>query len=267
MKIDLHTHSIYSDGLDNIETLLDNAKRANVSVMALTDHDNVDGVEEAIKKSSNYGIKVIAGIELTTIYKNETVHVVGLFKDDIIPHKIKEYSISMKEIRYQRAMKMLEDIKTIYNVEVNFNILDNLNIITRGNMIQILLESNENMTYDEACFYISKESKAYIRVSKLELSEGLKLLKDSNCLSILAHPVLIDENILPEILTHSFDGIEARYPKNKQGDEEKLTAIAKERNMFISAGSDYHGDLGHADIGTCCLNYNEYEIILKKMEE
>jgi predicted metal-dependent phosphoesterase TrpH len=79
MKVDLHNHSIYSDGLYSIEELLKIAKDNSIDVMALTDHDSCYGCMEAISLGLKYNITVIPGIELSTVYNGESVHIVGLF--------------------------------------------------------------------------------------------------------------------------------------------------------------------------------------------
>lgn len=267
MKIDLHNHSTYSDGLYDVDGLLKYAKENNIKIMALTDHDTIDGVSEAMLKSKAYGIKVIPGIELTTEYKNEPVHIIGLFKNNIVPNSVQEYSSYMKKLRKDRAIQMLEGIKEIYKINVDFSLAKDMNVITRGNLLQIILKSNPSIDEASALKYVSKDSKAYIGIKRFNVSEGLNYLKENNCITILAHPTLIKQENLEEVLAYPFDGIEARYPKNKLGEEEVFTNIAISRNMFISAGSDFHGDISHADIGTCVLSIEEYEKIKKKLEE
>ncbi|MBQ9124986.1 MAG: hypothetical protein IJY14_04755 [Acholeplasmatales bacterium] len=95
--------------------------------------------------------------------------------------------------------------------------------------------------------------------------EGINLARRANCVVIFAHPCLLkkQENV-EKILQYGFDGIEARYPSRKNNEEE-LTKLAKKYNLFISAGSDCHGDSTHADIGTCTLNEEEFKVIAEKL--
>ena len=258
MKIDLHNHTNNSDGVLTEEELLIRAKNNNVNIMALTDHDSVFGCDKIYELSAKYGVKIIKGLELSTYYKKEPVHIVCLFKDNIIPKEMLEFSINNDNNRRNRAIKMMKNIEDIYGLKVDIEALLNENkIITRANMLRNVAKCN-NMTYDEASFYISNDSKAYIPSSKLSVKDGLKIAKDAGCLTILAHPCLLSKEAFDEIIGYGFDGIEVRYPSNKPGDEDKFKEYAKKYNLLISAGSDCHGDSTHADIGTSTLTYEEF---------
>lgn len=265
MKIDLHNHTNNSDGVLSEEELLIKAKENNVDIMALTDHDSVFGCDKIYELSSKYGVKIIKGLELSTYYKKEPVHIVCLFKDNIIPQGMLDFSITNDNNRRNRAVKMMKNIEEIYGLKVDIEALLKENkIITRANMLRNVAKCN-NMTYDEASFYISNDSKAYIPSSKLSVKDGLKIAKDAGCLTILAHPCLLSNEAYNEVVTYGFDGIEVRYPSNKEGDEEKFINDAKKYNMVISAGSDCHGDSTHADVGTSTLDYHEFLPIAKKL--
>ncbi len=267
MKIDLHNHTTYSDGVWSVEELLKNAQKQNVDVLALTDHDSVFGCLEFIELAKKYNINAIAGMELSTFHKGENVHIICLFKKNKIPSAIEDFAKKVYETRKTRALKMLQNIKNIYNLKIDADaLLKSGTMITRGNMLRNVMICN-NMTIKEAEFYISNDSKAYIPSSKLSTIDGLKLIKENNGIAILAHPCLMKYEIVKEVLEFGFDGIEIRYPKNKIGDEEKFSKLAKDYGLFISAGSDCHGDKTHAMVGTSTLNDYEYEVIKKKLEK
>ena len=98
MRIDLHNHTKYSDGIYTPEELINIAIEQNVDCFAITDHDSVFGCDEIQDLSKKYNINVISGMELSTYYKGEPVHIVCLFKDNIVPQKLLEFSINrMKE--------------------------------------------------------------------------------------------------------------------------------------------------------------------------
>lgn len=264
MKIDLHNHTNHSDGVFTPRELIAEAKRQNVDVFALTDHDNVFGIEEIKKEIKDFNdIYVIPGIELSTFYKGENVHIVCLFKNGIIPDSMYEFSLKNKENRKTRAIKMMNNIKEIYGLKIDMDLLFSTGeVITRGNMLRNLVIAN-NMSFEEAKFYISSDSKAYIPSSKLETKDGLALAKAANAVCIFAHPCLVKREYIDEILSFGFDGIEVYYPANKLGDEEYFKAKAKEYDLMWSAGSDCHGDKSHANIGTCYLNEEEFKPLAK----
>ena len=95
MKIDLHNHSKYSDGVLSVKELLNLAKEKKIDIMGLTDHDSVFGVDEAYTYGKEVGVKVLKGMELSTFHKGQTVHIVCYFKNNVIPKELYEFSQNM----------------------------------------------------------------------------------------------------------------------------------------------------------------------------
>ena len=265
MRADLHSHSIYSDGKYTLRNLVKHAKERNIDVLALTDHDTVLGDEEIIKYGEEFNVKIIKGIELTCKHKNRTVHIVGLFKNNIVPKKIYEYSVNKDLTRRNRAINMSNKLIENYNLKIDIDeLLNNNRIITRKNILDHIMAKN-NLSYDEAKFYVSHDSLAYIPSEKLEAIDGIKLLHENNAIAILAHPCLIsDHNVMLEVVDMPFDGIEAKYA-NIKNDYEYYKNMAIKNNFFISAGSDFHGDKSHGDIGDVYLEGEEVTQVLNKL--
>ena len=262
MKIDLHNHTFYSDGKYSPKELVLRAKRNGVDVFALTDHDSVFGCDEIEEIAKDYGIKVIKGLELSTYYKGESIHIVALFKNNIIPEKLKEFSYLHLEKRKSRAIVMMEKIKEIYGLNMDIeDLVNNSKVITRANMLHHLMKYN-NMTREEAVPYISSKSKAYIPSTKMSVADGLKMLRETDSVVILAHPCLYTEEYLDDILSLGFDGMEVKYPSPKN-DEAKMRKYQEKYHILASAGSDCHGEgdgiVGeHGDIGTSTLTEEEF---------
>ncbi len=266
MRVDLHNHSTYSDGLYSIDVLCDKAIENKVSVLAITDHDCVINSEKTLQIGIKKNIRIILGIEVSTSYKGKSVHLIGLFKNNIVPKNIELYYKDIISLRRQRAIDMINKIVDIYHIKFDLTVFDNMNIITRGNMFNEIVRQND-IDPTLANFYVSSKSKAYIPMFKYNVEEGIKFLRENNALCILAHPTLIEEDIIDEVLkNHRFDGIEARYPKNKENDFEKFSEYAKVSNIFISAGSDCHGDIAHSEVGSATLSLKEFQIIDKYLK-
>ena len=262
MKVDLHNHTLYSDGVKTCKELVDLAIEQGLDVIALTDHDSVFGVDETYEYGKEKGLFVLKGLELSTFHKGQTVHIVALFKENNVPSSMYEFSKSIIDGRINRARKMMENIESIFNVNVNYDILfNNATIITRGNMFRCILESNPGIDIKEANFMVSNDSPAYIPSGKTSTVDGLAFLKKHGAICILAHPTDIKDGLKEEIISLGFDGIESRYPTNKPGEEEYFDKLAVKYNLFKSAGSDYHGDPNHAMVGTCTLNEEEFNVI------
>ncbi len=267
MKIDLHNHSNFSDGLYSPKELIELAEKQNINIFALTDHDSVFGCDEIQKYSKDSKVKVINGMELSTDYKGKSVHIVCLFKNNIVPERLKEFSLNKKIEREKRAIKMMEKIRDIYGLKIDLDeLFKGSEIVTRANMLYNIAKCN-NLTHKEAEKYINNDSKAYIPSTKLKTEDGIKFAKECGCLTILAHPCLLPREYVEEIVKFDLDGIETRYPKNQNDDELYLTALADKYNLIKSAGSDFHGDSGtkHAMIGTSTLDYDEFNIIKERL--
>lgn len=267
MKIDLHNHSIYSDGLLSPQELVELAKKENVDCFALTDHDSVFGCEEIQAFAKEKGVYVLSGMELSTDYKGYSVHIVCLFPENKVPKKLVEFSNQKKEERKERAIQMMKKIQQIYQVKIDLDsLLTENEVITRANMCYNIAKCN-SISEKEAEVYVDRKSKAYIPSTKLSTAKGLQFVKNVGCLTILAHPCLLPRSIVEEIIDLGFDGIEVRYPKNKEEDEAYFSALAKRYHLFPSAGSDFHGDHGtkHAMIGTSTLSEKEFEPIRERL--
>ena len=267
MKIDLHNHTTYSDGLFTPEELINIAIQQGVGCFAITDHDSVFGCDEIQEAAKKYDIHVISGMELSTYYKGEPVHIVCLFKNNIVPEKLLEFSINKKHERKNRAIKMMTLIRDIYGVKIDLDsLINDSEIITRANMVYNIVKCN-GITQAEASKYVNNDSKAYIPSTKMSVDEGLKLAKEAGALTILAHPCLLPREYVLEIIDKGFDGIEVWYPFNKGDDAEFFTELALKYNLLKSAGSDFHGDENkkHAMIGTSVLNEELFEPIKERL--
>lgn len=268
MKIDLHNHTTYSDGVLSPQKLVDLAITQGIDCFALTDHDSVFGCEEIQTYAKKVGMRVLNGMELSTNYKGYSVHIVCLFSHNKVPEELIRFSLNKKEERKTRAILMMKKIQEIYHLKMDIEELIRENeVITRANMGYHLAKYN-GFSQKDAEPYIDQKSKAYIPSTKLSVKEGLQMVKSLGCLTILAHPCLLPRDIVEEILPMGFDGIEVRYPKNHAGDEEYFKDLAKQFHLLISAGSDFHGDQGtkHAMIGTSSLTEAEFRPMLERLE-
>ncbi len=251
MKVDLHMHSIYSDGLDTPKQLVLRAKEKGLTHIALTDHDSVEGMKEMQEHCDAHNIKLIKGIELSTYHNDESVHILGYFEDEV-SKEILEYSKTQFINRHKRAKDMCDLLELHYNVKMDYNKLkDCKGMITRGGLAYLLMEDND-ISEEECRKILSKDSKAYIEAAKLSTKEGIDILKKSNAIVVLAHPTLLKKVDVMDIVNLGVDGLEGIYPLNKDNEELKFIEIAKKNNLIVTAGSDYHGkiDKSHKDMAT-----------------
>ena len=263
-KVDFHVHSTCSDGLLTPENVVKRAYEKSVKYLALTDHDTVSGLDIAKAKAKSLGINFIPGIELSTNYNKESIHILGFFKDESYKDKkLIDYLNELKERRDIRAIKMIEKLKEEFNIIIDKDKLfkkANGGVIARPHIAYEIIESGYNYTKDEIFKkLIGKDCPAYVPTTKISPEEGINILRKHNALVFLAHPILIKKSPLTDFLSFGFDGIEGVYFQNSKEDEKRFIKFALENKLLISAGSDCHGDFNgdtrHGDIG--CMDLEE----------
>lgn len=263
-KVDFHVHSTCSDGLLTPENVVKRAYEKSVKYLALTDHDTVSGLDIAKAKAKSLGINFIPGIELSTNYNKESIHILGFFKDESYKDKkLIDYLNELKERRDIRAIKMIEKLKEEFNIIIDKDKIfkkANGGVIARPHIAYEIIESGYNYTKDEIFNkFIGKDCPAYVPTTKISPQEGINILRKHNALVFLAHPILIKKSPITDFLSFDFDGIEGVYFQNSKEDEKRFIKFALENNLLISAGSDCHGDFNgdtrHGDIG--CMDLEE----------
>lgn len=272
-KVDFHVHTNFSDGLLSPKDVVKRASKNGVSILAITDHDTIDGISEAIEESKLHNIKIIPGIELSTNYNGESIHVLGYFKDDSYKEKeFVEFLDKIKNRRIHRAKEMIQKLKDVFNIEIKFEdvIKYGENVVARPHIAKAIIDAGYPYTQDYIFDnFIGKGKPAYIETTKITVKEGVDLLHKYNALVFLAHPILINNSNISDFLKFNFDGIEGVYFLNSKTQEKELLDFANKNNLLVSAGSDCHGDFindsRHGDIGDMNLDENYINLLLEKL--
>lgn len=273
-KGDFHLHTNASDGKLPSKKLLVLAKNEGLDIIAITDHDNTFGIDSALAAGSGLGVKVIPGIELSTRYNDENIHILGYFKDNSYKTPLfQKYLKDIQDYRIYRAKKIVDNLDVFFNIKINFEklLLRSHGIIARPHIAKEIMESGYD--YDFRYIFenfIGNNSPAYVPNKEISIQEGLDVLKSVNALTSLAHPTLIKKSPIEEIIKYDFDCIEAIYPLNKEGEEDYFIKLAQNHNKIITAGSDYHGlekeDTKHGYIGRFPLAGNHLQNFLNKLK-
>lgn len=273
LKGDFHIHTTASDGKLSPEDVILKAVEAGTDVIAITDHDTVDGLESAIEAGIKNNLKVIPGVELSTIHNGESIHILGYFKGSAYKNpELREFLNMMKNYRSIRAKKIVENLDTCFGIKLDYDEIYRKakGIIARPHLAQAIIDSG----YTNDWNYIfenllGEDSPAYVPNKKISIPEGIELLRSYNAVVVLAHPVLIKHTPLEEIIKYDFDGMEALYPLNSDEDTEKLMRLAAAKNKLITAGSDFHGidgDDKHGSIGSLPLTGKFLNAFITKLE-
>ncbi len=271
---DFHLHTNASDGKLSPKELIHSASMKGLDIIAITDHDTTLGVEDGIREGLDKNIRVIPGIELSTIHNNESIHILGYFKDD--KYKDTDFQNFLNDVdnyRILRAKKIVENLDTFFKIKLDYEKIleDAKGVIARPHIAKAIM--NAGYRYDWKYIFdnlLSNDSPAYVPTKKVSTAEGISILKKLNALVVLAHPVLIENSSIDEMMCFDFDGIEAVYPVNTKKQKAFLKAKAKEYNKLITAGSDFHGittsDTSHGVIGSVFLSHNELATFVNALE-
>ncbi len=251
--VDLHVHSNKSDGSLTPTELVKLAAAKGLSAFALTDHDTVDGLDEAINAShtltADQSLEVIPGIELSTQYENKDIHILGLYidyNDSEFRNQIHDF-VDSRNIRNQ---KMCANLQTA-GIDISYDKLIAAfpgSVITRGHYAKFLLEHGYVRSASEAFDrYIGDRAKYFVPREKVTPKQAVELILQAKGLPLLAHPILYRmsyqrlEALVKHLKETGLIGIEAIYSTYNNSEERQMRYLADKFDLCISGGSDFHG--------------------------
>lgn len=245
MLFDFHTHSYYSDGLLSPKELIRHAKDMGLSLIALTDHDTTDGLEQAQVEAAKLKIKFIKGIEISTFdYEHPSIHILGLdIKDLSVFENMQKQN---QESRKKRNLLILQKIKDLYGIEIDYNDLEKecKGTIGKGNISQYLTHHKYYPTYKDANAVVMQFKNLPCGI---EVKKAIDLIHQAGGLAFLAHPhslKLSNEDIeikIKKLKNLGLDGVEYAHSKHTTEQTELYKQIAIKLGLKLSAGSDFHG--------------------------
>lgn len=248
-QVDLHVHSTRSDGTLTPTELVKYALEKRLSAIALTDHDTVDGIDEAIEAAKGTGLTVIPGIEYSTNYHNRDVHIVGLFIDHKAP-VFQRYLEKFKQSRIDRNHKLCANLQSV-GFDITYDALLEMfpdAIITRAHYAKFLLEKGYVKSRQEAFDrYLGDHTPYFVHREKITPEEVIEVTRKAGGIPILAHPTLYKfgkeqlELLISTLKNHGLMGIECVYSTYTPSEEREIKAYAQKYHLLPSGGSDFHG--------------------------
>ncbi len=253
--IDLHTHSVFSDGAYTPLEIMDECVKKGVETVSLTDHDTIAGLDAARKAANKRNIAFITGVELSCETDRE-IHILG-FNIDTDNFKLLNELNSMREERKMRMYKMLQKLNNL-GAEITAGDITaeaKGNTVGRMHIAKALIKKGYAENFEDAFKkYLSIKSPAYVKRVKMTLQKAIKLITGAKGIPVLAHPLLTGlANIRPlvnELMDYGLMGIEAYYPVHSDKNCEEYESIAMQNKLLVTAGSDFHGISGGAGLGS-----------------
>ena len=252
MLVDFHMHSIYSDGVKSPEGLLRHAIDCNLSMMALTDHDEIDGIK-ALRTAQEQldpekTIKIINGCEFSADYKDKSIHILG-YRFDETNKELRdfiEYFKSKREERIDEIIRRCNNVGYFISKDELLKKFPKTQAYGRPHIGQLLIDGGYAKDINDVFKGIlRKDSPCYVPKVKVEVPYIIDIIHKAGGLAVMAHPKLVtsDEYVL-EMLDYDFDGMEVYHSKYNDDDVERYKEFAKKHKLFITGGSDYHGIVG-----------------------
>ena len=255
--IDLHTHSTASDGSSTPSGLITEALKRGISAIALTDHDTVGGLEEAENAAFEGGLRFIPGIELEIAWNQEgDFHLLGLGINRTSPG----FAAAVEELarrRHQRNLEIVEKMN-MAGITVSYDDISGQGgadsylrrkSIGRPHFAAFLVKKKIVKNREQAFLrYLGKGKPFYIPKFCMEFEPAVKMIRESGGIAILAHPMSLYTawGRLPDLIKalkgRGLQGLEAWHPAAKVSSCRRLEELARSLNLYVTAGSDYHGE-------------------------
>lgn len=258
--IDFQIHSIYSDGVLTPQDLVARAEKEKISIISLTDHNCLDGVQEAASAGKKRGVGVVSGIELYTKFKRKSIHLLG-YNFDIKNKKLEKI---LKELQQERV-KWVEGVlkksakigfqiesEKIFNTKSKYIGFGHIIYILRQNskneaLIRKITKQKEPDLFKIIEKFFMKGGPAYVPEKEIPTEGAIKLIKSAGGISAIAHPGqnlrFEDDYLIKGLKKKGLDAIEVINPHHSWQQVIHYQKLALDLNLLISGGSDFHGDI------------------------
>ncbi|MDR3602797.1 MAG: PHP domain-containing protein [Desulfosporosinus sp.] len=245
-EADLHCHTTASDGLLTPTELVFLAAELGLKGIGITDHDTIQGWQEAEEAGKKYQIQILRGIEISTEWQGKEVHILGYEVNGSSDH-FNERLRDLRRAREQRMLKILARLEAqgIHICVAEVQRFAQGESIGRPHVAHALMERGIVSSIEEGFeYYIGKGASAYVPRYQLTPEEGIELVRAACGVAVLAHPgVRHLEAGIPAWVKAGLQGIEVVHSDHKPEDEKLFRAIAQEYHLLTTGGSDFHGEV------------------------
>jgi predicted metal-dependent phosphoesterase TrpH len=259
-RADLHTHTRASDGTCTPAENVRIAKEAGLAAVAITDHDIIAGIGEALEAAKEYDIEVIPGVEISSAANGQDIHVLGYF----IPHESEAFGqklYDLRETRHKRHQMLIAKLNEL-GIPITLESVyrrkqgETDKNIGRPHIAEELMEMGVVQSIAEAFDkYLGKGGAAYVNPPRITPQQAIALIQETGGVAVLAHPGLYDDDeLVKDLIAHGLDGLEIWHPDNDEEDRARYARLAEEHGLVMTGGSDFHGWRGeepfHAMLGS-----------------
>jgi len=243
--VDLHSHSLHSDGHHAPAEVIRRAAAAGLGTVALTDHDNFDGLEEAATAAARDGVRLVPGIEISATFAGGDVHLLGWFADPT-HRKLRETLAGLREARERRLDGMLRALEKtgapVTEEAVRARITGSAP--GRPHVAAALVAAGHAASVQDAFDrWLKRGRPGYVALTRPDAAAAVALLREAGGVAGLAHPGLgVPDTTIQLLARAGLAGLEADHPAHAPERRKKYRALARRLGLIPTAGSDFHGD-------------------------
>jgi predicted metal-dependent phosphoesterase TrpH len=246
LKADLHLHTTYSDGALSPQELVEKAHHAGLHTIAVTDHDSVGAVAEALQHSNALGMEVIPGVELSASTERSEVHILGYFIDTSSPEFL-DALVALREKRMRRIERIVDKLNKM-NIPLTMDeVLINKSgdSLGRPHVANAMVNQGHATSYYQAFSkYLGDGRPAFEKKDCFSPQETIDLIAAAGGLSFLAHPgVGLEDDCVKQLIDQGLDGIEVVHPSHSPEVVRYYRDIVSQYYLLECGGSDFHGGL------------------------
>lgn len=261
MKIDLHSHTTFSDGRLTPTELIQRAQTMQVDVLAITDHDTTNGLADARAAAEKYfpALTLINGVEISTRWHSFEIHIVGLGID--IQHPVLQtFLAEQQQKREERAAKIAEKLTKcgFEGTLERARRYAGVGQITRAHFARVLVDNFGVGTLEKAFkLYLGKGKRAAVKAEWPEIARAVEVIQAAGGRAVLAHPIHYDmttkwlRRLIGEFSEAGGDAVEVVFPGMSADKQALLQSIVAEHQLLASAGSDFHFPGRWTELGRC----------------
>jgi len=245
LNIDLHIHTIYSDGTYTPEEVVRRAKELNLAAISITDHDSVAGLEEAIAAGKRAGIEIVPGIEMSADMEEDEIHLLAYYLD----WKDKNFLSQLNEFQSARAKRNRKLVKKLarLGMEIDHRELKGLaprGVISRLHIARLMVKKGYVLSIGAAFEeWLNPGKPAYVKKMEVSPFQILQLILQAGGIPVFAHPYLSKrDDLIPDLVKAGLKGIEVYHSAHNSQISEHYKKIAEKYHLLITGGSDCHGE-------------------------
>ena len=266
---DLHTHSFCSDGLRTPTQAVQEAHAAGLRALSLTDHDTVEGTEEALHAGKSLGVEIIPGSELSAHVGDREVHLLA-YMIDWEDKNLNESLNRVQDVRYERGIAIVEQL-TKMGISITIDeILKQANgsPLGRPHIASVLINKGVVANKDEAFLrFLGDRAPAFQSKPNIPAGDVIDVVHQSGGIVVLAHPGQnLSDSVFSYLVSAGLDGIEIYHPSHQPPQIDFYTKLANQNKLVMSGGSDSHGNEQGTRIGDFGISYEAIDAMRTRAE-